>query len=150
MKPLIVLITVFVTSIIILKISSGDVNLQLAARIAMATMLCFTAIGHFKYAPGMALMIPSIVPFKNELILLTGLFEMLAAIGLLLNPFQTPTAWLLIIFLLLVLPANINAAMKHVNYQKASYQGNGVVYLWLRIPLQLFFILWVYFSAIKF
>ena len=30
-------------------------------------------------------------------------------------------------------------------YQNGTYTGNGINYLWFRIPLQIFFILWVYY-----
>ena len=36
------------------------------------------------------------------------------------------------------------------DYQKATVDGNGLNYLWFRIPLQLLFIAWAYISSIKF
>ena len=56
---------------------------------------------------------------------------------------------ILIVFLLLMLPANIYASMNNVNYQKGTFEGNGLTYLWFRIPLQFLFITWTYFSAIR-
>jgi len=47
-------------------------------------------------------------------------------------------AILLIIFFILLLPANIIAAKQKINIEKASYGGRGLSYLWFRIPLQLF------------
>jgi hypothetical protein len=47
----------------------------------------------------------------------------------------------LIIFFVVMLPANINAAVKHIDYQKGTTDGSGVNYLWFRVPLQVFFIL---------
>lgn len=149
MKPLIVLLVVFVISVIVLKILQRQLDFSLAARIAMAAMLCFSAIGHFIYIQGMSMMIPEIIPFKQILVLLTGFFEIAAALSLLIPRLQVFTAWILIVFLILVLPANIYAAIKQVDYQNGTYQGNSSMYLWFRIPLQFFFILWIYFSAIK-
>jgi uncharacterized membrane protein len=54
----------------------------------------------------------------------------------------------LIIFFLLILPANIYAAIKKVDYEKATYEGKGIGYLWFRVPLQIFFIAWVYYFAV--
>jgi len=74
---------------------------------------------------------------------------MIFSVGLCIPDTRRLTADLLILFFLLLLPANINAAQKSVDYQKATYQGKGVSYLWLRIPMQVFFIVWVaYFGMI--
>ncbi len=97
----------------------------------------------------MAQMIPDLFPFKTALVYLTGVLEWLFAAGLLVPKTKTITGWALIAFLLAVLPANINAAMENINFRTGASDGYGVDYLWFRIPLQLFFIAWVYFSAIK-
>ena len=97
----------------------------------------------------MAMTIPPFIPFKTNLVFLTGFFEILLAIGLLIPKLKVITGWTLIIFLLLMLPANIYASMHNIDYQKGTFNGNGLSYLWFRIPLQFVFIAWTYFSAIK-
>lgn len=149
MKPLIVLIASFIIAVFAVKISTKQYDFALSGRIAMAVMLCFTAIGHFAFSKGMSMMIPSVIPFKIELVYLTGIAEILLAIGLLVPKFSALSAWSLIIFLILLLPANIYAAIHEVDYQKGTFNGNGLVYLWFRIPLQLWFIGWTYISALK-
>ncbi|HZG26533.1 MAG TPA: hypothetical protein VEZ17_18220 [Chitinophagaceae bacterium] len=149
MKPLIVLISVFALSIILTKILRGSYEIALSGRIAMSAMLCFTAIGHFVFTQGMTMMIPDFVPYKTETVYLTGIIEILAAIGLFIPGFRITVAWLLIAFFILLLPANIYAAVKQVDYQKATLEGQGLAYLWFRIPLQVVFICWTYLSAIK-
>ncbi|MBL3658724.1 DoxX family protein [Fulvivirga sediminis] len=149
MKPLIVLIITFCIAILINKIVNGNYNLALSGRIAMAVMLAFTAIAHFAYTTGMSMMIPSFIPFKTELVYLTGIIEIVAAIGLLLPHYRIITGWLLILFFILILPANIYAAMYHVDFQQASLNGKGLTYLWFRVPLQIIFIVWTYLSAVK-
>lgn len=124
-------------------------HVALAGRIAMAAMLVLTSIGHFMFNKGMSMMLPDFIPYKNEIIYLTGVLELLAAIGLLLPKFQVITGWLLILFFIMILPSNIYAAINHVDLQKATYNGEGPGYLWYRIPLQVFYIAWVYFSAVK-
>lgn len=147
MKPLLVLIVAFLVSLTGLKLFSGEWNYHLAGNIAMASMLLFTAIGHFAFTKGMTMMLPDFVPFRKELVYLTGILEAAAAIGLLIGSSREITAILLIIFFMLLLPANIYAALKNVDYQKGTYDGQGLTYLWFRVPLQLFFIAWiVYFS----
>jgi uncharacterized membrane protein len=150
MKPLIVLLVSFVIALIVTRLIVGDFNVALSGRIAMASMLAFTAIGHFAFTKGMVMMIPDFIPFKKALVYFTGVIEILAAAGLLIYSYQVLTAWLLIVFFIVLLPANINAAIRHIDYQKGTLTGSGLTYLWFRVPLQILFILWTYFSAIRF
>ncbi|MGZ3752337.1 MAG: DoxX family protein [Mucilaginibacter sp.] len=149
MKPLAVLLIVFCIVMPITRVTGGSWDYVLAGNMAMAAMLLFTAAGHFMYGEGLAMMVPEFIPAKRSLIYLTGIIEIIFAIGLLIPDARRLAADLLILFLLLILPANVNAAQKSVNYQKATYEGHGPGYLWLRIPMQVFFILWVaYFGMI--
>ena len=149
MKPLLVLLVASAVILLLTRIFGGDWDYVFAGNIAMAVMLAVTAIGHFVYWQGMTLMVPAFIPGKKAVIYATGVAEALFAIGLCIPSTRRLSADLLILFFLLVLPANINAAQKSVDYKKASYDGRGVNYLWLRIPMQLFFIVWVaYFGMI--
>lgn len=149
MAPLIILLSVFVLAAVINRLVKRKWSFLLPGRAAMSAMLIFTGINHFIFTDGMVMMLPDFIPFKKEVIYLTGIIEIAAAAGLLLPRYAKTTAWLLIIFFIAILPANIHAANQHVNLQTASYDGNGPVYLWFRVPLQLFFIGWVYYFGIK-
>ncbi|MFN3301348.1 MAG: hypothetical protein ACK41Z_14270 [Sediminibacterium sp.] len=149
MKPLIVLISVFLVSIFIIKLLTQKYDLQLSAKIGMSAMLVFTAMGHFAYTKGMAMMIPPVIPLKTEIVYLTGFLEIFLGICLLIPRLSVYAGWVLIIFFILLLPANIYASIKQIDYQKASFDGNGLMYLWFRMPLQILFIAWTYLSAIK-
>lgn len=149
MKPLIILISSFVLCLLVIKYTKGSIETAFSGRIAMSVMLMFTAIGHFMFTKGMSLMLPESIPYRTELVLITGIIEILAAIGLLIPYCSKNVAWLLVAFFILVLPANIYASVKHLNYQKGTFDGNGLMYLWFRIPMQALLILWVYLSAIK-
>ncbi|SHI77700.1 DoxX family protein [Aquimarina spongiae] len=149
MKPLLVLLLSFTISIFVLKIIKKEYDFALSARIAMSIMLVFTAIGHFVYTKGMSMMIPSFIPYKEGFVHLTGVFEILLAIGLLIPKLKVISGWALLIFLVLMLPANIYASIHNINYQKGTFDGNGLAYLWFRIPLQIFFIAWIYICSIR-
>ncbi|MGB5555476.1 MAG: hypothetical protein WBM83_12510 [Flavobacteriaceae bacterium] len=149
MKPLFVLLIAFVLSALLIKWSTKQVDYQLAARIAMACMLVFTAVGHFVFTKGMTAMIPNFLPFKSQIAFLTGIFEIVFALGLLLPNYRYMTGWLIIAFFVLILPANIKAAIEYIDYQTGDLNGPGLSYLWLRIPMQFFFIIWVYMSTLK-
>jgi len=149
MKPLFILLLTFIISIEIQKLVLKDINYLLSARIAMCAMLLFTALGHFLFTEGMSKMIPNFIPLKPTLVLVTGVLEIILAIGLLLPDYKKTTAWILIFFLLLMLPANIKASLENLNYQTGTYDGKGLPYLWFRVPLQVLFIAWIYFSTIQ-
>ena len=149
MKPLLVLLIVFAIALLATKILQHDWNFIFAGNAAMSTMLLFTAIGHFVYSKGMVMMMPGFIPFKTAMVYLTGLIEIAAAIGLLILSTRHFTAFMLIIFFITILPANINAAIHKVDFQKGTYAGSGTNYLWFRVPLQVFFIIWVWYFGFK-
>jgi len=91
MKPLIVLISVFLISLVITALLS-EMNLVLSGKIALSVMLLFTSIGHFKFTNGMMKMLPEGMPAKKEMIWITGIIEMLAAIGIIVSSTARTTA----------------------------------------------------------
>lgn len=149
MKPFIVLIALFLIVLGITRILKKRYLFRLPARIAMSGMLLFTSLGHFMFPEGMAMMIPSFIPAREIVVYATGLFEIAAAIGLLIPSMTRWTAWFLIAFFLLVLPANIHAAIHEINFQSGDFDGPGLQYLWFRIPFQILLIGWVYVSSIN-
>jgi len=149
MKSLFVLLGVFVLSMLSNKVFFRQFRFSLSGRIVMAVMLLFTAMGHFVFVEGMAMMLPDLIPYKRQVVCLTGFVEVGAAIGLLMPKLSRITAYCLMVFFVLVLPANIYAAVNHIDYERGTYDGSGLPYLWFRVPLQLFFVVWVYLSALK-
>jgi len=149
MKPLFVLIIVFIVSSLIIRLLKGEMDDALAGKIALALMLVFTSLGHLLYTDGMTLMLPEFIPFKKEMIYATGLVEVMAAIGLFVPQVSRITGLLLIVFFLLILPTNIRANLKHINYETATFNGPGPSYLWFRIPFQLLLITWTYYFVIR-
>jgi uncharacterized membrane protein len=145
MKPLFVLLGSFLIAILILRWVNGSWDYRLAARIAMAVMLFFTAIAHFVFTRGMEMMMPDFVPFKKGMVYFTGIAEIAGGVVLLLNHWYGIASLLLILLFMLMLPANVYAALHHVNYEKGTLDGKGPAYLWFRVPLQAFFIAWIYF-----
>ncbi|WP_339840485.1 hypothetical protein [uncultured Maribacter sp.] len=149
MKPLIVLLVLFTITLFTLKFIQGTYNFAFSARMGMSAMLLFTALGHFMFTDGMSMMVPEFIPFKKEMVYFTAIIEILGAFALHIPQVRVVTAWLLILFFILILPANIKASIASLDYQKSTYEGNGPFYLWFRIPLQILFIFWIYKSAIK-
>ena len=149
MKPLVVLCGAFAVAAAVLMIFFPPFPAALAARIAMSVMLVFTASGHFVLTRGMTEMLPGFVPFRRAFVYGTGILEIAAAIGLEIPAWRVTTGWLLIALFVVMLPANVYAALRRLDYQKGTFDGPGAGYLWFRIPLQLVFIAWTYFSAVR-
>ena len=149
MKPFVILIAVFILGAAIARLTTGYWQLAFCGNLAMCLMLCFTAIGHFKFLKGMTLMVPKAIPFKKQLVQLTGFAEIAIGLALLFPSARAIAGILLIILLVLMLPANIKAALARIDYEKGTYSGKGPGYLWFRIPLQLFFIAWAYFFCLN-
>jgi uncharacterized membrane protein len=148
MKVLLVLIISFILTTVISRLFIDDWNIILSGNVAMMLMLWFASLGHFMFTKGMVMMIPSFIPFKGALVYLTGIMEIVLGALLVINTTRHIAGIILLIMFIVMLPANINATMKHVNFEKATYDGSGTGYLWFRIPLQLLFIAWVlYFSV---
>lgn len=149
MKPLFVLIGVFVFSLIGTKIFKSEVDHRLSGKIALSAMLLFTSLGHFMFTQGMSKMLPDFIPFKIALVYLTGFIEIAAAIGIFIPTLRHMTGILLIVFFILILPTNILAAIKHLNYETGNFDGKGIAYLWFRVPFQVLLICWTYFFIVK-
>jgi uncharacterized membrane protein len=147
MAPLIILLVVFAALYLLDRFAlGGKVGLSLTGRIAMAAMLTATGISHFTNAEEMIAMMPDFVPAKRELVYFTGICELAAVIGLVWNRTARLASVLLIVFFILVLPANIAGSLKSVNFGGMEY---GPWYLLFRVPLQVFFIWWVWWFGIK-
>jgi len=145
MKPFYVLIGTFFLSLIAFRLIVGEWELCWSGNIAMSVMLIFTSIGHFIFQKGMMMMLPNGLPYKKTIVFGTGVLEILAAIGLLLPDARSLTSSFLLVFFVCILPANISAALRKIDHEKATTQGKDVKYLWIRVPLQLIFMIWVWY-----
>ncbi len=82
---------------------------------------------------------PSYLPYHLELVYLSGVFELISGVLLLIPETQIIGAWGIIITLIGVYPANI--------YMLSSYKGKKVWYkliLIARLPLQFLLIYWAW------
>lgn len=114
------------------------------ARVGLSLFFIFTSIGHFISTVEMAAMIPPSVPYRIELIYLTGGLELIGAIGVWIPRLMRLTGFLLILMLVGLLPANVYSAINRVDF---GGHGVGPAYLLVRVPFQLFVIWWTYFAT---
>ena len=115
-----------------------------SARDALAVMLFFTASAHFtSMKDELARMLPPWVPRPNVVVYFTGICEVAGAVGLLIPVLSHAAGISLIVFFLAVLPANIHAAKAGV-----TLRGKDATAVRLRVPLQLLFIGWTWWSIL--
>lgn len=148
MKPLVVLLTTFCLALAATYLLAGWPDYRLAGNVAMAVMLIFTGIAHVPYVRGMAQMLPAWLPAKNAWVYGTGLLEVAGGVGLLLPALRPLAAGCLLVFFVLIFPANIISASKHLDYQRGTLTGPGLGYLWFRVPLQLLFLAWTWYFGL--
>lgn len=116
-----------------------------SARYALAVLFVFTGIVHFtKMKHEMAAMVPRIFPRPLLIIYITGVLEILGAIGLLGAQFHVAAAYCLILLLIAMFPANIRAAR-----ERLPVGGRPATPLWLRTPMQALFIGLLWWSAVR-
>ncbi|HET8910443.1 MAG TPA: DoxX family membrane protein [Ktedonobacteraceae bacterium] len=88
--------------------------------------------------------IPAFLPWRPAALYITGVFELLGGIGLLIPRFKRPAAWGLVALLIAIFPANIYQAV--MNIQLGGFL-NTRLYQWGRLPFQGVFIWLVLWST---
>jgi uncharacterized membrane protein len=108
----------------------------------------FFAIGvlHFARPSGFIKIVPDYLSHAKALVAISGFFEILGAIGLLLPSVRKPAALGLIALLVAVFPANIYMAFEP---DKVHGYDIPVVYFYLRLLLQPLFIYWVWIVGVS-
>lgn len=144
---MLVLVVLLVSWVVFRGIGAAGVQTlaswQDSARYALAVMFIFTATAHFnKMKHDLARMIPPYFPQPLRLVYLTGFLELAGAAGLLLPRFRGLAGICLIALLVAMFVANVNAAQKGV-----TLRGKPATPLWLRAPMQVFFIALLWWSA---
>ena len=112
-------------------------------RVALWFVFCwflFGGLAHFAFTDLEARIVPPQLPDAQDVVLITGFFELAGAFGLLLPWTRRVAGWALFLLTLAVTPANIY--MLHIHEQ---FPTVPVWLLWLRLPLQgvlLWLIVW--------
>jgi uncharacterized membrane protein len=115
------------------------------ARYALAAMFVFTGVTHFTpIKHDMARMIPSVFPRKMLIVYITGVLEISGAAGLLIPRFCSLAGICLILLLIGMFCANVNAALKGV-----TLRGKPPTALWSRTPMQILFVGLIWWSALR-
>jgi uncharacterized membrane protein len=108
-------------------------------------MFLFTGASHFTgMKHDFAAMIPAPLPEDLWVIYLTGIFEIAGAVGLLIPRTRRLAGICLVLLLVAMFPANVNAALNEV-----PLRGEAATPLWIRTPMQLLYIGMVWSTSIN-
>jgi uncharacterized membrane protein len=110
-------------------------------RTILAVLLVIAGANHLRVPDFYLTMMPDYLPFPSALILISGLAEMAGGVFLLVERTRLIAAWGLIALLVAVFPANLNLVFHH---DHPPWNTVPTWVLWLRLPLQLPMIAWVY------
>jgi uncharacterized membrane protein len=112
---------------------------------ALVIMFLFTGFSHFSSLKhDFAAMIPDPLPNGLWLIYLAGVFEIAGALGLLIPQTRRLAGICLVVLLVALFPANVNAIINGI-----PLGGNAPTPLWVRGPMQLLYIVMVWWTSIK-
>ena len=110
-----------------------------AARLGMAIALAFAGASHLFLATPFIQHLPTWVPLRAEIVLVSGLVEIALGIALLLPPpTRRRVGVVLALYFVAVFPGNVYVAVYDVDVDGQP----GGAYPWVRLPLQLLFIAW--------
>jgi uncharacterized membrane protein len=138
------LVVPFLVLTLVTRSTRYRISSSTRARVGLSLFFLFTSLGHFIRTEEMAAMLPPAIPYRVELIYVTGVLELLGAIGVWIPGLMRLTGVCLILMLVGILPANIYSAINHVEF---GGHAAGPAYLLIRVPFQLFLIWWIYFAT---
>ncbi len=111
--------------------------------ILLAVFFMAAGINHFVNSDIYVAIMPTYLPAHLELVYLSGLFEILGGMGVVLSPTRQWAGYGLIVFLIAVFPANLNMAMNPDKFVDIASAWS----LYARLPLQLLLIWWTFWAT---
>lgn len=112
-------------------------------RVILAVSIIIVGITHFAVPEPYVKIMPPQLPYPLGLVYLSGFYEILGGIGLLVPPVSQAAAWGLILLFIAVFPANINMAVNHIKIETIPYSDSSWVQA-IRLPFQAIFIAWAW------
>ncbi|MDQ8163424.1 MAG: hypothetical protein P3C10_12650 [Gemmatimonadota bacterium] len=118
----------------------------MSAHFGPAALFFIAGVMHFVSPAFFDRIVPPWVPDARLATYVSGIVEIVGAIGLLVPATRAAAAWGLIALLVAVLPANIHM----LNQARAADASAGyLAALWIRLPLQPLLMWWVWRAAVR-
>ena len=112
---------------------------KLVTKIVCSLLYVAAGVNHFWNPRFYEDIMPPYLPWPSQLVILSGVAEIVLGIGLLVSQTSQFAAWGLILLLIAVFPANI-----HMATHSELYPTIPAIALWLRLPLQGVLVAWAY------
>ena len=110
-------------------------------RVILSVAIIVVGITHFTTPIPFVRIVPPQFPNPLALVYVSGFFEILGGIGLLIPVVSVAAAWGLIALFVAVFPANINMAVNQIAIEGVPHQP---VLYWVRLPFQAVLIAWAW------
>ena len=105
----------------------------------LAIFFIFFGIDHFINPDFYLSIMPPAFPLHKEAVYISGFFEILGGLGVLISRFRKIAGWGLIVLLVTVYPANIYMALT-----PEAFPNISIELLYFRLALQFLFFYWAY------
>lgn len=115
---------------------------KLTALWVLAIAMLVVGTLHFLRPKPFVKIVPSYLPAPLALVYISGFFEILGGLGLLIPQTRSWAAWGLIALYIAVFPANIYMLTHNISLDPEKPIPRWA--LWLRLPFQFVFIAWAY------
>ncbi len=111
-----------------------------AGRMLLGGIFIVAGVMHF-VVPGVYVrIVPEWLPAARTLVLVSGAFEVLGGVGVLVPSTRRFAAWGLVALLVAVMPANVQMALDHAT----KWRGIPEWVLWARLPMQVPLVWWAW------
>lgn len=121
--------------------TASSSNRKEILRAVLAVAIIIVGITHFTHADQYVRIVPPQLPYPLALVYISGVFEILGGIGLMIPWISVTAAWGLIALFIAVYPANINQAIHSIPIDGIPH--HPLLY-WFRLPFQAVLIAWAW------
>ena len=106
-----------------------------------AVCIIIAGMTHFIAPDTYVKIVPPQLPYPEAIVYISGFFEILGGVGLLVPLVSQAAAWGLVLLLIAVYPANINMAVNNIHLNNVP---DGNWFQAIRLPFQFVLIAWAY------
>jgi uncharacterized membrane protein len=118
----------------------ANLSLRPASRGILAAVMVGVGALHFVMSDPFVRIVPAWLPAPLVLVWVSGFFEILGGVGLLVRRARRAASYGLVALYLAVFPANVNMAVNDLTFDGTHHLPPAL--LWLRLPLQVVLIAW--------
>ncbi len=112
------------------------------ALLALSFFFMGAGANHFVAPDFYVDIMPAYLPLHLELVYLSGVFEVVGGLAVLVPRLRALAGWMLVALLVAVFPANLNMAL-----EPDHFPGLSAVALYVRLPVQGLLIAWAYWAT---